>query len=128
MIVVPAGDEVRDELRRGAVREGEEDRIRGRKLRVDVEVERGQMRVDAGDRIAVAAAAHEPDQLDIRMSRQEPNQLATDISGRPDDPDPDHARGRVASRHVPGDLGRRHWTYDYTRPMHSHATERRPPG
>ena len=86
------GDEVGDELRRGAVREGEEDRIRGRHVGMDVEVERGQVGMDAGDRIVVAAPPDEPDQLDVRMPREQPNELATDIAGRPDDPDPDHAR------------------------------------
>ena len=51
----------------------------------------------AADGIVVALAADEPDQFDIRMAGEQPDQLATDIPGRPDDPDPDAARpaGRV---------------------------------
>ena len=103
------GDEVGDEVRRGAVREGEEDRIRGRQLGMDVEVERRQVRVDAVDRVVVAATPDEPDQLDVRVPRQQPDQLTADIAGRPDDPDPDppRATGRIHAARRPrvGDGG-----------------------
>ena len=46
----------------------------------------------APDRIVIALAADQPDQFDIRMTGEQPDQLATDIPGRPDDPDPDPAR------------------------------------
>ena len=44
------------------------------------------------DRIVVALAADQPDQFDVRMAGEQPDQLATDVPGRPDDPDPDPAR------------------------------------
>ena len=46
----------------------------------------------APDGIVIALAADQPDQFDIRMAGEQPDQLATDIPGRPDDPDPDPAR------------------------------------
>ena len=57
-----------------------------------VRLGRGEVRVDPADRVVVAAAADEPDELDVRVSRQQPDQLGADIAGRPDDPDPDPAR------------------------------------
>jgi hypothetical protein len=64
---------------------------------VNVEIERGQVLVDAADRVVVAAAPRQADEIDIGVSRQEPDQLAPDISRRTDDPDPDApgAGGRV---------------------------------
>ncbi len=34
------------------------------------------------------SAPDEADDLDVRVAGQQPDQLATDIAGRPDDPDP----------------------------------------
>ena len=41
--------------------------------------------MDPPDRVMRAVAPHEPDDLDIRMAREQPDQLATDVAGRPDD-------------------------------------------
>src|SRR4051794_28771845 len=116
------GDEVWDELRRGPVREGEEDRIRGRQLRVDVEIKCREVSVDTADRIVVSPTSDKTDKLDVRMPRQEPHELAAHVAGRPDDPDPNDTRGRITCRYLPGNLGRRHRTYQYTHPVHIHAT------
>jgi hypothetical protein len=51
--------------------------------------------MDRADRVIVALAAVQPDELDIRMARQEADQLTPDISGRADDPDPDASRSAV---------------------------------
>ena len=66
------------------------------------------------DRVVVAAAPDEPDDLDIRVPREQADQLAADVPGRPDDPDPNDARRSLAGRTRPGNLARRHRTYDYT--------------
>ena len=109
------GDEVGDELRRGAVREGEEDRVRGRQLGVDVEIER---RRDGRGRRAIGSWSRprpdEPDQLDVRVPRQQPNQLAADVAGRPDDPDADHARRPRRAPRPARKSRSSSWTYDYT--------------
>src|SRR5690242_9066424 len=88
------------------------------------------MWMDGDDRVVVAPATGQPDELDIRVPRQEADELGADISGRADDPDPDAARAAArvdpalrsrqaaASRGRGGGragLGRRHGTHDYTR-------------
>ncbi len=118
-------DQVGDELRRCPVRQREEDRIRGRQLGMDVQVERREVGVDAVDRVPIATTPNEPDQLDIRMPRQQPDQLSADVAGSTDDPDPDHSRFGLGRYILPGDLDRGHWTYDYTQTMHSHARSTR---
>ena len=134
MIAVPAAMRSGTIVGRGAVGQGEEDRVRGGQLGVDGQVGRREVRVDAADRVVVAAAADEPDELDVRVAGQEPDELGADIAGRADDPDPDPPRptGRVAHpvrsggaprmQERPGSA-RRLSSHDYTRSLHSHATE-----
>ena len=94
----------------------------------------GEVRVDAAERVAVAVAALEPDDRDVRVPRQEPDQLGADVAGRADDPDADAARaagrvdaalGRGPSGSSKRGSGRRSWSDDYTARLHSHATMRR---
>ena len=61
--------------------QGAPDRVAGRR----------EVRVDATEGIVVAIATLQPDQRDVRVSDEEPDQLGADIAGRPDDPDPDPA-------------------------------------
>ena len=89
------GDEVRDEAGRRAVREGEERGVDLGQRVPDREVGRGEVRVVAADRIVVAVAAGEPDDVDVRMARQQPDQLGADVAGRADDADADPARPAV---------------------------------
>jgi len=67
-----------------------------------------QVGMDRADRVIVALAAVQPDELDIRMARQEADQLTPDISGRADDPDPDASRSavRVDAALIPRHEGR----------------------
>ena len=94
--------EVRGDLRPRAVGECHEDRVDGaaklaRRLGVERQVGRRQVRMHRPDRIVIALAADQPDQLDIRVARQQSDQLATDVPGRPDDPDPDAPRAACGS-------------------------------
>ena len=70
MTVVPAAAIARDDLGGRAVGQGEEDARRRRRAagRVDREAGRGEMRVGLADRLVVAAAALEPDDLDGRVA------------------------------------------------------------
>jgi hypothetical protein len=51
------------------------------------------MRVRPADRVVVAAARCEPDDLDERVASEEPDQLRADVAGRADDPDADLRAG-----------------------------------
>jgi len=51
--------------------------------------------MDGPDRVIVPVPSNEPDELDIRMAREKPNQLATDVPRRSDDPDPEPTRPAV---------------------------------
>jgi hypothetical protein len=53
------------------------------------------MRVGALDRLVVAIAALEPDDLDGRVSIEQSDQLGADVARRPDDPD---AQRRTVAR------------------------------
>ena len=81
-------DEVRDEGRRGAVGECQEDRVEGVARPAGSSAWTSSPVVArcgwiAVDRIVVAAAADEADQLDVRVARQQPDQLGTDIAVAP---------------------------------------------
>ena len=127
-------DEVRDEVRGRAVREGEEDGVRpGGSSAWTSWSSRREVRVDPVDRVVVAAAPDEPDQLDVRVARQQPDELAADVPGRPDDPDtargaarrpdPRPARSEAGGRRrgSPGIGWSRSRSHDYTSHLHSHA-------
>ncbi len=60
--------------------------------------------MDPADRVVVAAAAGEPDELDVRVAREQPDQLGADVPGRPDDADPD-APGTAGRIHAPPGAG-----------------------
>ena len=47
----------------------------------------------AADRVVVAAARREPDDLDVRVASEEADQLGADVAGRADDPDADPELG-----------------------------------
>ena len=94
------GHEVRDEAGRRAVGEGEERGIDLRQACPDREVGRGQVRVVAADRVVLAVAAGESDDLDVRMARQQPDELGTDVPGGTDDADADPSRPAVRA-HAP---------------------------
>ena len=49
----------------------------------------------AADRLVVAVATGEPDDLDVRVARQEADELRADVAGRADDPDADPSRAAV---------------------------------
>ena len=90
-------DQVRDDRGRGAVRQRQEDRIRRRELGVNGQAGRAEMGVDPGDRVVVAAAAGQSDELDVGVAGEQADELGADVAGGADDPDPDPAwpAGRV---------------------------------
>ena len=121
MTAVPAATRSGTSCGRGAVRQGQEDGVRRRQLGVDRQARPREVGMDAGDRLVVAAAAREADELDVRVAGQQPDQLGADVAGRADDPDPDPPRtpGRVDATLGAGEpagprrgcvegLGRRH--------------------
>jgi hypothetical protein len=57
------------------------------------------------DRLAVAAAALEPDDLDVRVAAEETDQLGPDVPRRTDDPDPNAGAGARSAVRL--DRGRR---------------------
>ncbi len=97
------GEQVRRQVRGRAVGQGQEDRIDRRQLAVDGQLGRAEVRVDAGDGVVVALATLEADEVDVRVPREEADELRADVAGRPDDADPDPTRAaggidvRVAS-------------------------------
>jgi hypothetical protein len=58
------------------------------------------VRVVAADRVVLAVAAGESDDLDVWMARQQPDELGTDVPGGTDDADADPARPTVRA-HAP---------------------------
>ena len=85
-------DEVGDELRRRAVGQRQEDRVDRRQGGMDGQLGRREVRVDAAERVVVAVAALEADEVDVRVAREEPDELGADVAGRPDDADADATR------------------------------------
>ena len=85
----PARDAGRGEVRGRPMGKCQEHRIHRRQLVMDGQPGRAQVRVDAGDRVVVALAALQPDELDVRVAGKQPDELRADVSGGPDDPDPD---------------------------------------
>ena len=73
-----------------AVGEGQEHglRVLGHVV-VDVQVARGQVRVDVRDRVALALAAHEARDLHVRVQGEQADQLRADVAGCADDGDAD---------------------------------------
>ena len=61
----------------------------------DREVGGGQVRMVAADRVVVTVAPGQADDRDVRVARQQADELAARVAGRPDDPDPDPARAAV---------------------------------
>ena len=51
----------------------------------------------AADRVVLAVAAGEADDLDVRMAGQQPDQLGADVPGRTDDADADPSRPAVGA-------------------------------
>ena len=92
----PGADEVADHPRRRPVGEGQEDRIDVGERAVDRVAGRGEMRVDATERVGVAIAALEPDERDVRVAHEEPDQLGADVPRRADDADADPSLVAVA--------------------------------
>ena len=83
-----AVEELVDPARDGPVGQGEEHGLGiGRDRVVDEQVARGEVRVDATDRVALPLAAHEPDDADVRMEREQPDQLRPDVPRGADDRD-----------------------------------------
>ena len=52
----------------------------------------------AADRLVVAVAAGEADDLDVRVPGEQADELGADVAGRPDDPDADPARPSSTAR------------------------------
>ncbi len=90
-----AGDQVRYELRGGPVGKGQERRVDVGELRAHRQVGGGEVRVVGADRIVLAVTAGQPDDLDVRMARQQPDELAAGVPGRADDADPDPSRPAI---------------------------------
>ena len=63
MIAVPAASRSGREVRGRAVGQGQEDGIHRRQLAVDGQLGRAEVRVDAGDRVVVAFATLEADEV-----------------------------------------------------------------
>ena len=74
---------------------GQERGIHVGELRPHREVGRGEVRVVVTDRLVQAIAASEPDDADVGMPAQQPDQLAAAVPGRADDPDTDAARAVI---------------------------------
>ena len=68
------------------------------------------------DRFGFAGAALEPDDLDVGVARQEPDELRADVAGGPDDADPDPlvraSRAAAPSRRGAGAAVRRDSSLD----------------
>ena len=92
------GNEIGDELRGGAVGEGKKRGVDLGELRADGEVGRGEVGMVAADRVVLAVTSGEAHDVDVRVARQDANQLGADVAGRSDDADADLARAAVGSR------------------------------
>ena len=99
------GDQLGHEARRRAVGQGHEHGIGVGERGIDDQAGRGQVRVDAADRVAVAIATHEPDERRRSGGRRAAGQLRADIPGGADDRDPDLPRTSVG---IDAALGTRH--------------------
>ena len=66
---MPVVSEVRDELGRGAMGEGQEHGVDLGQIGADGQLGRGEVRVVVTDRLVLAVAAGQPDDLDVRMAR-----------------------------------------------------------
>ena len=104
-----ARGQVGHDLRRGPVREREEDGVRVRHGGVHVEPGAVKVNVGPADRLPVPAAPHQAGDLDVRMAREEADQLRADVAGRAHDRDADSgvrgarlARGGHPTRHRNG--------------------------
>ena len=100
MTAAPVVSEVRHELGGRAVGEGQERRVDLGQIGADGQLGRGEVRVVVTDRLVLAVAAGEPDDLDVRMPAQQPDQLAAAVAGRADDPDTDASRA-IDAGHAP---------------------------
>ena len=89
------GDDVGNEVGRRAMREGKERGVDLGERRADREVGRGEMGVVAADRVVLPVAPGEPDDVDVGMAGQQPDQLRADVPGGPDDADAQAARPAV---------------------------------
>jgi hypothetical protein len=69
--------------------ERQEDRVDVGQRRVDGEPGRGEVAMGQLDRLVVPIASLETGDLDIRVAREDPDQLRTDVAGCADDPDAD---------------------------------------
>ena len=83
------GRELRDDLGGGTMGQREEDGVRVGDGRVDVEARAVEVDVGPADRLVAAAATHQPHDLDVRMARQQADELGADVAGGTDDGDPD---------------------------------------
>ena len=86
MTGLPAVEELRHAAGDGAVGEGQEHRlgIVGDVV-PDLEVARGEVRVDVRDGVALALTPDQAVDRDVGVERQEPDQLRADVPGGPDD-------------------------------------------
>ena len=75
---------------RRPVRQREEDGVHvDRELTLEEQVGRREVGMDAAYGIATALAPGEPDELDMWMGCEQPDQLSADVAGRAHDPDAD---------------------------------------
>ena len=101
----PAREEPGRQVRGRPVGEGQEHRIHGRQLVMHGQPGRAEVRVDTGDRVVVAFAALQADEVHVRVAGQDPDELRADVAGRPDDAaaDPSRATSRVHAALRAGD-------------------------
>jgi hypothetical protein len=77
------------------VGQGEEDGVGLGPSRVDGEAGRAEMRVRRRDRLVIAIATDEADDLDVRMPGEKPHELGADVARCADDRD---ANARAVDR------------------------------
>ena len=84
----PGRDEIGNEVDRRAVREGKERGVNLGQVGGDGEVGDRKVRVVTTDGVVVPVTPGQADDIDVRVTGQDPDQLGTDVPGRTDDPDP----------------------------------------
>ena len=96
MTVGPGGGDVGDDLGGRAVGQGEEQSVHVFGRRGINRVAGGrEVRMDGANRLVAPATRGQRDDVDERVSIEDPDQLGADVAGRADDPD---ANAKVGAR------------------------------
>jgi hypothetical protein len=90
----PLRDELRDQRRGGAMRQGQEYGVDVRHVGVYVEVRAGQLGMRDGHRLMVTVPTLEARDVHVRVPLQEADELPADIAGGADDA---HSDGRPSA-------------------------------